>query len=131
LHAKEAPSVVAEMRGPTTPPPPAPAIVVEEGEAPTEATVTQAALEAPSKAGPSVEGVVVVLDEDSAPPPASKSHDAVAVPVLEPAQVPAAMSFSWLWRCRCPLRQWKFKVLPRPQRRWSTPQPEFLLWSRR
>jgi hypothetical protein len=84
--------VVAEMRGPTTPPPPAPAIVVEEGEAPTEATVTQAALEAPSEAGPSVEGVVVVLDEDSAPPQASESHDAAAVPVLEPAQVPAAMS---------------------------------------
>jgi hypothetical protein len=70
------PSVVAEMRVPTTPPPPAPATAVEEGEVATEATVAQAALEASSKAGPGIEGVVVVLDEDSAPPPVSKSHDA-------------------------------------------------------
>jgi hypothetical protein len=60
--------VVVETRAPTTPPPPAPAAAVEEGEAATEATVAQAALEAPSEAGPSVEGVVVVLDEDSVPP---------------------------------------------------------------
>jgi hypothetical protein len=70
------------------PPPPAPATAVEEGEAAMEATVTQAALEAPSEAGPSVEGVVVVLAVDSAPPPASSSHDAAAVSAL----VPAAMS---------------------------------------
>jgi hypothetical protein len=54
--------VVAETRAPITPPPPAPAIIIEEGEVATEATVTQVALEAPSEAGPSVEGVVVVLD---------------------------------------------------------------------
>jgi hypothetical protein len=74
------------------PPPPAPATAVEEGEVATEATITQAALEAPSEAGPSVEGVVVVLAVDSAPLPASASHDAVAVPALVPAPVPAAMS---------------------------------------
>jgi hypothetical protein len=84
--------VVAETRALTTPPPPAPTAAVEEGEAPTEVTVTQAALEAPSEAGPSVEGVVVVLDEDSAPLPASESHDAAVVLALEPAQVPAATS---------------------------------------
>jgi hypothetical protein len=92
LQAEEAPSVVAEMRALTTPPPPAPATAVEEGEAVTEATVTQVALEASSEAGPSVEGVVVVLDEDSAPSLASESHDAAAVPALEPAPVPAVMS---------------------------------------
>jgi hypothetical protein len=69
LQAEEAPSLVAEMRVPTTPPPPAPATAVEEGEAATEATFTQAALETPSEAGPSVKGAVVVLDEDSATPP--------------------------------------------------------------
>jgi hypothetical protein len=92
LQAEEAPSLVAEMRVPTTPPPPAPATAVEEGEAATEATVTQAALETPSEAGPSVKGAVVVLDEDSATPPASESHDAPVVRALEPAQVPAATS---------------------------------------
>jgi hypothetical protein len=91
-QAEEASSVVAETRAPTTPPPPAPATAVEEGEAATEATVTQAALEAPFEAGPSIEGVVVVLDEDSAPPPASESHDAAAVPALQPAPMPAALS---------------------------------------
>jgi hypothetical protein len=77
--------VVAEMRAPITPPPPAPAIIVEEGEVATEATVTQVALEAPSEAGPSVEGVVVVLDEDSVPPPPSESRDAAMAPASEPA----------------------------------------------
>jgi hypothetical protein len=92
LQNEEAPSVVTETRAQTTTPPPAPATAVEEGEAATEATVTQAALEAPSEAGPSVEGVVVVLDEDSVPPPVLESHDSVEVPALEPALVPAAMS---------------------------------------
>jgi hypothetical protein len=55
-QAEEAPSVVTEMRVPTTPPPPAPATAVGEGEAATEATVTQEALEAPSEAGPSIKG---------------------------------------------------------------------------
>jgi hypothetical protein len=92
LQAEEAPSVVAEMRVPNTPPPPAPATTVEEGEAATEATVTQAAPEAPSKTGPSVDGVVVVLDENSTPLLAPESHDAAVVLALEPAQVPAATS---------------------------------------
>jgi hypothetical protein len=72
--------VVAETRAPIAPPPPAPATVVEEGEAATETTVTQAALEAPSEAGPSIEGVVVVLDEDSVPPPPSGSRDVAMAP---------------------------------------------------
>jgi hypothetical protein len=84
--------VVVETRVPTTPPPPAPTTAVEEGEVAMEATVSQAALEAPSETGLGVEGVVVVLDEDSTPPPASESHDAATVLVLEPAQVPAATS---------------------------------------
>jgi hypothetical protein len=90
LRAEEAPSVVFEMRVPTTPPPPVPAAAVEEGEASTGATVTQAAPEAPSEAGPSVERVVVVLDEDVAPPPASERHDAAVVLALESTHVPAA-----------------------------------------
>jgi hypothetical protein len=80
------------MRTPTTPPPSAPATTIEEGEAATEATITRAALETPSGAGPSVEGVVVVLDEDAAPPPASERLDATVVLALESAQVPAATS---------------------------------------
>jgi hypothetical protein len=39
-HAEEEPSVVAETRVPTMPPPPAPATSVEECEVVTEATVT-------------------------------------------------------------------------------------------
>jgi hypothetical protein len=74
------------------PPPLAPATAVEEGEAVMKATVTQAALEASSEAGPSVEGVVMVLDEDSVPPPPSGSHDATMAPALEPIQVPATTS---------------------------------------
>jgi hypothetical protein len=92
LRAEEAPPVVAEMRTPTTPPPPAPAAAVKEGEAATEATVTRAALEMPSRAGPSIEGVVVVLNEDAAPPPALEKRDAAVVLALESAQVPAATS---------------------------------------
>jgi hypothetical protein len=92
LQADEAPSVVAEMRAPTTPPPPAPATAVEEGEVAMEATVTQPALEAPSEAGPSVEGVVVVLNEDPVPPPPSECHDAAMARALEPAQIPATAS---------------------------------------
>jgi hypothetical protein len=84
--------VVVETRVPTTPPPIAPAAAVEEGEAATEATIAQAALEALFEAGLSIEGVVVVLDEDSVPPPVSESHDAAAVLALEPARVPAATS---------------------------------------
>jgi hypothetical protein len=56
LQAEEAPSVVSETRAPTTPPPVVPAAAVEEGEAATGAILTPAAPEAPSEAGPSVEG---------------------------------------------------------------------------
>jgi hypothetical protein len=68
-RAEGEPTVVAETRAPIAPPPPVPAAAVEEGEAATEATVSQVALETPTEAGPSGEGVMVVLDEDSAPPP--------------------------------------------------------------
>jgi hypothetical protein len=74
------------------PPPPAPAAVVEEGEAATEVAVIQAALETLSRAVPSVEGVGRVLDEDVVPPLASERHGAAAVLALESAQVPAATS---------------------------------------
>jgi hypothetical protein len=84
-QAEEAPSVVAETRAPTTPPPPVPATTVEEGEAVTEATATQAPRETLSEAGPSSEGVVMVSDEDSAPPPLSESHDGAMASALEPA----------------------------------------------
>jgi hypothetical protein len=84
--------LVAETRALATPPPLGPANVVEEGEVVRKASVTQAALEAPSEAGPSVEGVVMVLDENSMPPPPSEGHDAVMAPVLELAQVPATAS---------------------------------------
>jgi hypothetical protein len=63
LRTEEALPVVAEMRTHTTPPPLAPAAAVEEGEAATEATVTRAALGLSSGAGPSVKGVVVVLEK--------------------------------------------------------------------
>jgi hypothetical protein len=92
LKAEEALSVVAEMRTPTTPPPPAPAAIVKEGEAATEATATRVALEAPSGAGSSVEGAVMVLDEEEAPPPVSERHGAAMVLALELVQVLAATS---------------------------------------
>jgi hypothetical protein len=43
-QAEEAPSVVAEMRTPTTPPPPTPTAAVEEGEAAIEMIVIRAVL---------------------------------------------------------------------------------------
>jgi hypothetical protein len=45
------------------------------------------ALEMPTEAGPSSEDVVVVLDEDSAPPPLTEGRDVVMAPASEPAQV--------------------------------------------
>jgi hypothetical protein len=82
--------MVSMTRTPTTPPPSAPAVAVEEGEAATEAAVIQAALETPSGAGPSVEGVVRILDEDVVSPPASERRGAAVILALESAQVPAA-----------------------------------------
>jgi hypothetical protein len=130
-QAEEAPSVVVETRVPTTPPPPAPTTAVEEGEAATEATVAQAALEAPSKTGPGVEAVVVVLDEDSAPPPASESHDAAAVLALEPAQVPVATSLLPAVELLVPPLTVEVQGPPLPRRWRSPPWPEFPLRSRR
>jgi hypothetical protein len=130
-QAEEEPSVVAETRALGMPPPPAPATAVEEGEAVTKATVTQAALEASSEAGPSIEGVVMVLDEDSVPSPPSESHDATMARRWSRPRYRRRRAFSLLWRCQCPLQQWKFKVLSRP-RRWQSPlRPEFPSRSRR
>jgi hypothetical protein len=67
-------------------PPPVPTAAVEEGEAAMEATATLAALEAPTGTGTSGEDVVV-LDEDSAPPPSSENRDVMMATVSEPAQV--------------------------------------------
>jgi hypothetical protein len=92
LQVEEVLSVVSEMRMASTPPPPTPAAAVEEGEAAMEATVIQAALETPSGAGPSVEGVTRILDEDVAPPPVSERHGAAVVLALESTQVTAAAS---------------------------------------
>jgi hypothetical protein len=58
----------------------------------TEAVFIQSALETPSEAGPSVEGVVRILGEDVTPPPASEKLGAAVVLALESAQVPAATS---------------------------------------
>jgi hypothetical protein len=80
------------MRMPTTPPPPAITATVEEVEVAMEEIVIRATPDAPSRAGPSVEEVVMVLDEDAEPPPASERHGAVVVLVLESAQVPAVTS---------------------------------------
>jgi hypothetical protein len=88
-RAEEEPSVITETRAPIAPPPPVPSTTVEEGEAATEATVAQVALEALTEAGLSVEGVVVVLDEDSALPPPSESRDVAMAPASEPSQVSA------------------------------------------
>jgi hypothetical protein len=50
------------------------------------------ALEKSSGTGPSVEGVVMVLDEDVAPPPATERHGAAVVLALESAQMLMATS---------------------------------------
>jgi hypothetical protein len=131
LQTEEASSVVAEMRMPTTPPPSAPVATVEEGEAATEVTITQAALEASSRAGPSVEGVVMVLDEDMAPSPASERHGAAVVLALESAQVPAATSHLPAVEVLVPPSTMGAQGPPRPRRWRSPPRPEFLSQSRR
>jgi hypothetical protein len=51
------------------------------------ATALQAALETPTETGPSGEDMVVILDEDSVPPPSSEGRDVVMAPASEPAQV--------------------------------------------
>jgi hypothetical protein len=84
-RVEEEPTVVAETRDLIVPPPPVLAAAVKEGEAATEATATQVALETPTEASPSGEGVVVVLDEDSVPPPQSEIRDVVMAPTSEPA----------------------------------------------
>jgi hypothetical protein len=77
------------MRAPIAPPAPVPAAAVEEGEAAMEASASQVALETPTEDGLSGEGMVVVLDEDLAPPPLSESRDVVMAPASELAQVTA------------------------------------------
>jgi hypothetical protein len=91
-RAEEVPTVVVEAGASIAPLLPVPDSAVEEGEAATEATATQAALVTPTKAGPGGEDVVVVLDEDSAPPPSSESRDVVMPPASGPAQVAVTAS---------------------------------------
>jgi hypothetical protein len=81
--AKKELSVVTETRAPIMPTPQAPTTAVEKGDAATETTITHADLEVSFKAGPSVEGVVVVLDKDAAPPPPSESRDVPMAPASE------------------------------------------------
>jgi hypothetical protein len=84
--AEEEPTVVAKVGASTTPPPPVSTAAVEEGEAAMEATATMVALEATTGVGPSSEDVVV-LDEDSVPPPSLENHDVVMATASELAQV--------------------------------------------
>jgi hypothetical protein len=97
---EEESTIAVESRAPTAPLPFVPATAVEEGEATTETTATQVDLETPTEAGSSGEGIMVVLDEDSAPPAPSESRDVVMAPMSEPAQVmemvslPAAVEVS-------------------------------------
>jgi hypothetical protein len=53
---------------------------------------SRAALVTPTKAGPSGEDAVVVLDEDSTAPPSLENRDAVIPSVSKPAQVAATTS---------------------------------------
>jgi hypothetical protein len=63
-RAEEEPAAVAALEESSAPPPPVPAIAVEEEQMATGAPTSQATLEPPVEAGPSGEDVVMVLDED-------------------------------------------------------------------
>jgi hypothetical protein len=91
LRADEEPTVAA-VEASCAPPLPVPVVVTEEEQTTAGATAPLAALETPTEAGPSNEDVVVVLDEDSVPPPSSESRDVVMAPASEPVQVAATAS---------------------------------------
>jgi hypothetical protein len=64
----EEPAVVAAAEASGAPPPPIPSATVEEGQMVARATAPQSAPELPAEVGPSGGDVVVMLDEDLAPP---------------------------------------------------------------
>jgi hypothetical protein len=68
----------------STPPPPVPAVAVEEGQTVVEVAAPQATLEPPAEAGLSDGDVVMVFDENLAPPPSLGGHDFVMTPASEP-----------------------------------------------
>jgi hypothetical protein len=74
------------------PPPPVPAATVVEGETATGAPASCAALVSPTKAGPSREDAVVIVDEDPAALPLSENRNVVIPPASEPTQVTAITS---------------------------------------
>jgi hypothetical protein len=67
-QAEEVPVAAAAAEASIAPPPPVPTTAVEEGETTTKAPTCRVALVTLTKAGPSGEDAVVVLDEDSAAP---------------------------------------------------------------
>jgi hypothetical protein len=89
-RAEEESAVVAAARESSAPPPQVPVAAIEEGQTAVEATTPEAILESPAEAGLSCEDVVMVLDEDPAPPPSSGSRDAVMTPASEPTPAVAA-----------------------------------------
>jgi hypothetical protein len=85
LQAEEVPAAAITAEASIVPPPPVPAAAVEEGEMATEAPASRAALVTPTKAGPSGEDAVVVVDEDLAALPSLENRDVVIPPASEPA----------------------------------------------
>jgi hypothetical protein len=83
-RAEDEPTAVAAAEESCAPPPPVPVVIVEEEQTGTGVSAPQATLEPPVEVGPSGEDVVTVLDEDSAPPPPSRTRDVVMTPAPEP-----------------------------------------------
>jgi hypothetical protein len=83
---------VATAEASIAPPPPFPAAALEEGETATEAPASSVALVTQTKADPSGEDAVVVVDEDSAALPSSENSDVMTPPASESAQVAATAS---------------------------------------
>jgi hypothetical protein len=74
-QAEEVSAAAAVTEASIVPPLSAPIAAVEGGEMATEAHASRVTLVMPTKAGPSGEDTVVVLDEDSAAPPSLENHD--------------------------------------------------------
>jgi hypothetical protein len=75
--------------------------------------------------------VVVVLDEDAVPPPASERRDAMVVLALELAQVPAVTSHLPAVEVPAAPPTMEVQAPPRLQRWQGPPRPEFRSQSRR
>jgi hypothetical protein len=84
---KEVLMAAAAAEASITPPSPAPAAAIEEGEATSEVPASQAALVTPADAIPSGKDAMVVLDGDSAALPSSENRDVVIPLASESAQV--------------------------------------------